>query len=478
MSTAFYPTNMRSMPAGGYNHLSTYQNIPYIPWKGTGVFSTPTGVTSTNIRPLTNNDSGNVFQTGFGLPRPIKHYRKGIVIPTQLISNPQNELEISRINANLNRSVKSSMGASLGGGAGGRGLTTQMIDAPSSTTVKLNPTDEINQTTQMDKDCQTCNGIGFVVDYKPNLTNLTENPERNTTTAPLCCNQQRKAIRRTLPASTILKKNYYTTTTQYLQNRCQTYQQKIFNFKSAVDYDYYNATMENNPYITTDKIMAAKPGSPLATTNLYVANCQPNAELERASEESLIYAMAQILINAGYTDEQFLVQIKLQKINTLEKYLNYILNQPEPPRSQAIELYNAFLSNPYTGMPASGPSSPYGCKLVVYKPNNYQYATQGAVSSSTRILKLNVDTISTNAAGYKAAQKEGVGFNSTNPGSVPIAPFLYKFKAETCKPQNLIHFQNHKSCFSQSATGKASPTQPPFASNRNRLGSEIITNHR
>ena len=38
------------------------------------------------------------------------------------------------------------------------------------------------------------------------------------------------------------------------------------------------------------------------------------------------------------------------------------------------------------------------CKRVVYKPNNPQYAKEGAVSSSTRILKLTVDTISTNAA--------------------------------------------------------------------------------
>ena len=38
-----------------------------------------------------------------------------------------------------------------------------------------------------------------------------------------------------------------------------------------------------------------------------------------------------------------------------------------------------------------------GCSQVYYKPNNPQFANQGAVSSSTRILKLNVDTISTNA---------------------------------------------------------------------------------
>jgi hypothetical protein len=43
-------------------------------------------------------------------------------------------------------------------------------------------------------------------------------------------------------------------------------------------------------------------------------------------------------------------------------------------------------------------TNPQGCKLTQYKPNNYKFATQGAVSSSDRILRLNVDTINTNNA--------------------------------------------------------------------------------
>jgi hypothetical protein len=34
-----------------------------------------------------------------------------------------------------------------------------------------------------------------------------------------------------------------------------------------------------------------------------------------------------------------------------------------------------------------------GCKCIVYKPNNKQYSNQGAVSSSARLLRLNVETI-------------------------------------------------------------------------------------
>ena len=138
MSTAFYPTNMRQQSAGGYSNKSTLENIPYVPWKGTGIFSNPVGVTATHIRPLTNNDPGNVFPTGFGLPRPLKHYRKGTVIPINFNviplnpNNPSEYIETNLIEYNVNRAVKSSVGSSLGGGNGGTGLISQMIDMPGS----------------------------------------------------------------------------------------------------------------------------------------------------------------------------------------------------------------------------------------------------------------------------------------------------------------------------------------------------------
>ena len=114
MSTAFFPTNMRRQSASGYSNKSTLENIPYVPWKGTGLFSNPIGVTSTHIRPLTNNDPGNVFPTGFGLPRPLKQYRKGRVIPIDLnipnsSINTVDKVVALSIAYNLNRSVKSSI---------------------------------------------------------------------------------------------------------------------------------------------------------------------------------------------------------------------------------------------------------------------------------------------------------------------------------------------------------------------------------
>jgi hypothetical protein len=210
MSSAFYPLGMNS-----YNNRLNQGG--YKSWKGNGVFSNPIGSTSTNIRPLTNNDPTNDSPQKFGLPRPIKQYRKGIV---------------THINNNNTRAVKSS--------TGGGSLIGQMIDIPGGYSIKQNTANEITNTKKMDIDCKTCQGIGIIDNWKP-ITNLTENPEPETQTRQYCCNQERNAIVRVLPTSSNITKNgnlpitYYTNIQQYRNNRCQTYQQKAFNFQSVAN---------------------------------------------------------------------------------------------------------------------------------------------------------------------------------------------------------------------------------------------------
>ena len=96
-------------------------------------------------------------------------------------------------------------------------------------------------------------------------------------------------------------------------------------------------------------------------------------------------------------------------------------------------------ANPYNGSPLSGPSNPRGCAQVIYKPNNPQFAKQGGVSSSTRILKLNVDTISTAVA----RQRSLLGYNPNNSISESYAnsqnnSFIYKDKVPICQAQTYI----------------------------------------
>lgn len=483
MSTAYYPLGMRSMPSSGYNHNNS-EPQGYVSWKGNGIFSNPVGVTSSHIRPLTNKDPGNVFQTGFGLPRPIKHYRKGRVIPSQSIlvqdpSNPSNYIEADLINYNMNRIVKSSKGASLGGGSGGRGLLNQMLDSPGSYSVKQNSPDEISGESQLNKDCKVCEGVGIVSSYYPNTTYLTDNPEPSTQTPKFCCNEERKARRRVVYASTNLNKNYYTTHKQYLQNRCQTYEQKVFNFVAP------NTTNTEAiyPYITIDDLNNAKPGSALALYNTYFANCFPNGEIYDATEDALVTKLLNIMETQNIlTPEQVKTFTDMQKYN-FEDLFNYIQSLPEPEKTEAINAFVNFINNPYYGVPFSGPSNRVGCKLTVYKPNNPQYAVQGAVDSSTRNLKLNVDTISTNAASFKknSTQNPAGNFlnaNQLSQGINPSIPFILKNKATPCNIPPIYQYQNHKTCTNlgmkystpnvpvkNGGNINTNNLQPPFSSN-------------
>jgi hypothetical protein len=443
MSTAFYPLGMKSY--NNHVHQGGYKT-----WKGSGVFSNPVGITSTHIRPLTNNDAGNVFPTGFGLPRPMKHYRKGRVIPVPNITvedpnNPGQYTEVSLINYNLNRAVKSSKGSSLGGGSGGQGLLNQMLDNPGGYIIKQNPLNETNNISQLDSNCSTCEGVGIISSYYPNTSYLTENPEPNTQNPVLCCNAEKKALRRVMPASTILKKNYYTTHTQYMQNRCQTFEQKSFNFQQP-------GPVSNN----------VKPGSPLALFNTYFANCQPNGEISEATEITLIDKMLEIMYNTGALTPTEINNYKALKNYTFEGLFNYLNSLPEPDRSNSLTIFYDFISNPYYGVPITGPSNPVGCKLVVYKPNNPQFAKQGAVSSSTRMLKLNVDTIQTNAASLNRNNVNLVnGINVS-----PETPFILKNKAPKCNNPPITPYQNKKACYlSPQYNLYRNPTQPVFSSN-------------
>ena len=496
MSSANKPLGMNSMPASGYNHKSTTYNKQYVTWKGTGVNSNPVGTASGHIRPLTNNDPGNVFQTGFGLPRPIKHFRKGRVIVSSPIEEGQlsynniscvcssgsipypegaipqakttttidiSSTEAAQINYNMNRFVKSSKGTSLGGGFGGSGLLNDLQDKPGAFIVKQNTLDTSGNFVGLQQDCKTCEGVGIIANYYPNKTYLTQNPELNTTNISsnppaFCCNEEYKAKRRAIYASTNLNKNYYTTTKQYLQNRCKTYDQKAFNFLS-----YRTNTpgpyQDNNPYYTVSQ-QGPQAGSPQTQTeeffgtNVYFANCQPGSQIYDATQIALINQMLAIMVQANILSPSDVTAFAATGLNSIEGFYNWLNGFPTTQKTPAIQVFNDFIRNPYWGMPLSGPSNPSGCQLVVYKPNNYQYAKQGAVSSSTRNLKLNVDTISTNSASINNHNNTGklVSANQLYAGVDPNLINLKKNKAPGCNtpwPLNFSQsgtFQNKKFC--------------------------------
>ena len=318
-----------------------------------------------------------------------------------------------------------------------------MIDMPGAFIVKENNIKEnaLNGL-NIDKECKNCNGVGIVSNWMP-IKNLTEKPEPNVTNPVLCCNQQRKAIRRVLPTNTNIKKNYFQTTYMYLYNRCQTFQQRQFNFiVGPIDKKILNLFLAY-PFVTAKIIEYSKPGDPLSIANFYVAQCNPNFTIEKAVEIEFINALSKSLLDVGYIspmEYDTLIKMFPLSVSTFITSLQGILTKEQ--YKIVIDYMYQLAANPYNGSVISGPSNPKGCAQVIYKPNNPQFAKQGGVSSSTRILKLNVDTITTSAYNQRKL-KNGKG----NPPNIATAiqygfdtnvPYIYKDKVPPCQAQTYI----------------------------------------
>jgi hypothetical protein len=82
---------------------------------------------------------------------------------------------------------------------------------------------------------------------------------------------------------------------------------------------------------------------------------------------------------------------------------------------------NSYATN---SCPQNGPKS---CNTTIYKPNNTQFATQGAVSSSTRLLKLQVDTITKNGNSLRSAWGDE-GANAGKYQGTSVTPYFLKNK--------------------------------------------------
>ena len=72
------------------------------------------------------------------------------------------------------------------------------------------------------------------------------------------------------------------------------------------------------------------------------------------------------------------------------------------------------------------------CKTI-YKPNNIQYAKQGAVDSSDRLTRLKLNTINKNAASYK----ERFGTSASRYLGMASTPYFTKSKYQACVPMSL-----------------------------------------
>jgi len=232
-----------------------------------------------------------------------------------------------------------------------------------------------------------------------------------------------------------------------------------------------NSVYNSNPYyISIQPNNNVKPGSPLSLQNTYLANCQTNAEQYNASQDAMIAQMLDIMKNINIITQQEITEFNKLNINSISGFFTWINGLPDSQKNLALKVFTNYINNPYWGMPVSGPSNPSGCQLVVYKPNNYQYAKQGAVDSSTRNLKLMVDTISTNAASIQNYNNTGpqlVSANEIYAGDANNYTNLLKNKVPNCNtpyPLNFRQtgpFQNKKFCYYNTLQQYQNPkTQP------------------
>jgi len=403
-------TGLNRKRAISYNRPSKDQ--PYRSWKGHGVLSNPVGVTAGNIRPSTNKDYTNTVFQKFGLPRPMKwQYRKGNTTAQKMVTivDPNEPSQYIQVNQQSQSSKSSS-------------LIGQLIDRPGQFSVKENtiiPVDGCIDTTH-------CNGVSLVADYYPNNTYITNNPTEEVSSKALCCNQEKKALTLVRGATTNLSKKYYTTHTQYMQSRCQTYKQRAFNFKGQVSQLVDDVAVQNG-HITEEDASSIKPGMPQTLTNTYFANCYPNTSDSINSQYILTRQLIELSKNAGYLTVNDVSRLYSDKIDTLSGYYQFLSSGIEGDKAAAERMFHNFTSNPYSGVPATGPSTTRGCKNVVYKPSNPQFATEGGVSSSTRLLKLTVDTLNKSIA----TQRNFKNSTLLNPNGQPSIPFIYKNKHDT-----------------------------------------------
>lgn len=399
MSTNIFDNSYDDTPADPFE-------INGVTWKGTGSYSYPVSITSGNRRPLTNKDPRNNAPQKFGLPRPLKwQYRQGVSVQPKLIDidpkNPNKYIDTSKVShSSLVNLV---------------GLT---MDQPGRYSVKRNPPDEINESLQADKDCKTCYGVSLVTSFAPERY-LSNNPEPITTNPKYCCNQEKNAKKMVIYASTNLKPNYYNSNYQYLQNRCQTYQQKSFNFTSPLEK-------------ISDKL--AKPGGPLVLSNTYIANCFPNIEEIKYSQSNVVYQIFNLIKSQRLLTEKDIQNFHEHPVDTLFKMNNFLSNI-EGNIEQCYKIFFNYINNPYVGCFIQGPSNPKGCKAVVYKPSNPQFAVEGGVSSGTRLLKLTTDTINTNIASIR--RLSGSSYLSES----GYNPFIYKNKYTTCGNSNSTYMR-------------------------------------
>jgi hypothetical protein len=444
---------------------------PFFSWKGK-TLNQITSIYQLNKNTNTNPDSTIKYRAG-----PLKIYRREIFTfdengNKKEFGNPISSVSIDELNR-----------------PNGYFISQLQPDCSNNGVINYLDQKEANITTNLYDEgdiCNTCND--------PAICTSTS------TISPVLISREFNARRRVRSAGMYTKKfnearngdNYSTSNSQYLESRNRTFQQNQYNF-----------IRQGNSL--------AKPGDALSVSNVYSNNginhCEKyvissslgNNIFEYIWVDNVSYSV--ILSNGSYDINDFnsALQLIMHKnghyyINPINGNIQYLLNFAYNTFSKTIEFQSfvvpnggftqggtwtttntnpqiIILSNNFQYVigftPGIYPSTNTGNTQtilvestgvaglqpvyvpVIYKPNNSQFAQQGAVSSSTRILRLKYDTVTTVGATYRSAY----GAQVANELAYGVAPTDAAYTLKTalgyplkCTPKFDKYTGAYKSC--------------------------------
>jgi hypothetical protein len=204
---------------------------------------------------------------------------------------------------------------------------------------------------------------------------------------PVCvaCNPENNIIK---PATTVISKKYYSDTKGYLKSRCISYNQKQ-SLNQMPGVTYFNS--EGQPLYPDDSLN----GPQVRATQNCFKNCNSCTKCHDCPS-----------CNIAGTD--------CANVSSCINFQNNTTCSTKP-------------------------------SITIYKPNNRQFAVQGAVSSSTRIDRLKYNTITTNGGSFYTAWG-AAGANAGRYQGTTDGPYFLKNKFYKCEPQQYHISGNKRIC--------------------------------
>ena len=431
--------------------------INYFPWKGKTFYQVVESIQKNRPTYPTNRPiSANTIMHAL----PLKIYRREIA-SKRAYSNLRTSSSIDRINA---------------------------------------PGGTITRQTLYDPKCNLVNTMESQIDFQiPN--NTTEQPGKCATSAPCFLDPATNARRRVRSAGMMRNKydpaqnnyTYSTGTNQYLVSRNLTYQQNQYNFIKQGDptakpgsaqakSNVYSANGQTHcPRIRISAILGnnvfqytwIEVGSTTYTVTIpdgYYNVDDFNGIFKTAMYKNGHYYVAKptltavYMLNILYDNNVNKVVIQASNANTIfANSGNYTYSNGAPLSGSAPEQYCQFVipataiqnvlgfaAGTYPASPTTGSNDAYQLSAnqagtlkptfvaVIYKPNNPQFAQQGAVSASSRLVRVKYNTINTVAASYTQAY----GANTANALAYGVSEKGYTIKDKIGYPNSCTRNSN------------------------------------